>query len=357
MSQEKISQLTSVVTPALTDLFPVVQAGEVDVQTRKESLIQVLNLFNANAQLASVTQVTGLVGAIEINNLGDYALFVNPLPPYIVFTYVDALQKVVLPALGTSTSTQPGQFIHILNSSLVSLDIYRASDLINPAFTLSPGELAFVSVINDTAYGLGLMYTVKALINSADINLSNVNLTAAQTNLEITGLQSRVALAGMMDAPPTNGAPLLPLPESASGNYGLGRAFDQTTQEFAVWTDKIPERWNASTINFRIFAKTASTDNTKTAEFALQAVASNPSASNDLPWGTAQSVTVTAINPGYRQLTSSTSAAITVASSPQSNSLIQFRLKRVVGIANDIPADVFITHVEYWFTANSGNDA
>jgi hypothetical protein len=318
---------------------------------------EILEYVNTDAQLASVTQVTGLTGAIEINDVGDYAQLVNPLPPYIVFTYVDATEKAVLPPLGVINSMEEGQLLRIDNSSLSALPLYKPDNLVTPFITLNSGDVAFISVINDTAFALGLIYIIRVLATSANLNLSNVNVTTAQANLEITGLQSRVALAGTMDAPPTNGAPLLPLPESASGNYSVGRAFDQTTQEFAVWTDKLPERWNNGTITFRVFAKTSNTDNTKTAEFALQAVASNPSDSNDLTWGTAQSVTVSPLNPGYRQMASAVSSAITVANSPQSNSLIQFRLKRVVGGGSNIPADVYITHVEYWFTADDGNDA
>lgn len=56
MAGIKISALPAVSAAALTDIFPVVQTGI----TRKETLQQVLALFNTNIQLASSAQVTGL---------------------------------------------------------------------------------------------------------------------------------------------------------------------------------------------------------------------------------------------------------------------------------------------------------
>jgi len=56
MAGVKISQLPASAGSALTDLIPAVQSGV----TNKETLQQVLTLFNANVQLASTAQVTGL---------------------------------------------------------------------------------------------------------------------------------------------------------------------------------------------------------------------------------------------------------------------------------------------------------
>lgn len=60
MAGVKISNLPASAASALTDLIPAVQAGV----TKKETLQQVLTLFNANVQLASDAQVTGLPATI-----------------------------------------------------------------------------------------------------------------------------------------------------------------------------------------------------------------------------------------------------------------------------------------------------
>jgi hypothetical protein len=60
MAGIKISELPAVGAALLTDFFPVVQAGT----TSKETLSQVITLFNTNIQLASTAQVTGLSAAL-----------------------------------------------------------------------------------------------------------------------------------------------------------------------------------------------------------------------------------------------------------------------------------------------------
>ena len=56
LSGEKISKLPPAPSSTLADFFPSVQTGV----TVKETLQQVLTLFNANMQLANISQVTGL---------------------------------------------------------------------------------------------------------------------------------------------------------------------------------------------------------------------------------------------------------------------------------------------------------
>lgn len=60
MAGIKISALPAVGAALLTDFFPVVQGGV----TSKETLQQVVALFNSNIQLSSVAQVTGLPAAL-----------------------------------------------------------------------------------------------------------------------------------------------------------------------------------------------------------------------------------------------------------------------------------------------------
>ena len=56
----KISALPAASSSQLTDIIPAVQTGI----TKGETLSQVITLFNANIQLASTAQVTGLNAAL-----------------------------------------------------------------------------------------------------------------------------------------------------------------------------------------------------------------------------------------------------------------------------------------------------
>ena len=60
MSGVRISALPPILSPATTDIFPVVQAGV----TYNETLSQLITLLNTNIQLASTAQVTGLSSAL-----------------------------------------------------------------------------------------------------------------------------------------------------------------------------------------------------------------------------------------------------------------------------------------------------
>ncbi len=57
----KISALTPVVTPALSDVFPIVQAGV----TYKESFTQLSSLFATAGANANITSMTGLTGYLQ----------------------------------------------------------------------------------------------------------------------------------------------------------------------------------------------------------------------------------------------------------------------------------------------------
>jgi len=57
----KISALPDIVTPALSDIFPVVQSGV----TYKESFTQLTSLFATAGANSNITSLTGLTGVIQ----------------------------------------------------------------------------------------------------------------------------------------------------------------------------------------------------------------------------------------------------------------------------------------------------
>lgn len=120
MAGVKISALPAVISAALTDFFPVVQGGI----TSRETLQQVLTLFNANIQITEA-QVTNLVadlaskldlaggtmtGNIDMNG-NKVTGGASPTAPsdYTTKTYVDSLiQNLHLPAYAATTTNLTG---------------------------------------------------------------------------------------------------------------------------------------------------------------------------------------------------------------------------------------------------------
>ncbi len=93
----KISALTPVVTPALSDVFPIVQSGV----TYKESFTQLTSLFATAGANSNITSLTGLTGVIQapaqINDTNG-----NPL---LVFsTTLAAVNWIILKNAGTGVS-------------------------------------------------------------------------------------------------------------------------------------------------------------------------------------------------------------------------------------------------------------
>ncbi len=103
----KISSLPTVATPALTDVFPIVQAGV----TYKESGTQLSTLFATAGANSNITSLTGLTGTLQApttikdssgNNMFAFNYQATPVN-YFSFANASTGNNVAIDALGSDT--------------------------------------------------------------------------------------------------------------------------------------------------------------------------------------------------------------------------------------------------------------
>ncbi len=193
MAQEKISELTAVVTPALTDIFPVVQAGEVNVLTRKETLQQVLNLINANAdfsdrELSNLSDLEtardnlGIVrNVFSVTGSGAQVL-PAPTSKYIALSLDDANATAQFPPMNTADSPTAGEVFWFTQENAFSNAVLDGDgdpilDFQGVALSLGYNEGALVQVVaNGSTAGTftAIKFTEIAGIPKDDVYVTNV---------------------------------------------------------------------------------------------------------------------------------------------------------------------------------------
>lgn len=164
MAQAITSSFPAVVTPALTDAFPIVQAG-VDY---KETLQQVLDLFNANIQLPSTAKVTGL----------------------------DAALAALLPKSGGTMTgnlilnADPGSALQAATKQYVDSLVAATGAGLSPRATCRAATTTnLVGTYNNGTAGLGATLTFAGAVNSVDnVTLNNGDRIAVW--LQIDGIQN-----------------------------------------------------------------------------------------------------------------------------------------------------------------------
>lgn len=125
--------------------------------------------------------------------------------------------------------------------------------------------------------------------------------------------------------------------------YGL--AFDQTSQEFAQATVKMPDDWDAGTVT-ATFVWTKVGTATDSVVWGCQGRAYGDNEDIDAAWGTAQEVTDAGQSATNRVHISGVSSAITLAGTPAAGKLVQFRVYRDPADASDgLAADAILLGV------------
>lgn len=131
----KISNLPIIVTPALSDIFPVVQSGI----TYQESFTQLSSLFATSGSNSNITSLSGLTTPLSIAQGGTASATGNP-------TFVSvAFSPTTGGIVGTATNDSAGagtvgQFINsvILTGSAVALTTNTAANI--TSISLSAGD-------------------------------------------------------------------------------------------------------------------------------------------------------------------------------------------------------------------------
>jgi len=128
--------------------------------------------------------------------------------------------------------------------------------------------------------------------------------------------------------------------------YVLG--FDKDADEFAQATVGMPSDWDGGTITATFFWTFATGSGAETVQWACQGRSYANDEALDQAWGTAQSVSDTAITAGDVHKSAATSA-ITLGGTPAAGELVQFRVYRDISEDN-LAGDALLLGVMITFT-------
>lgn len=191
---KKITQLTAVSSSQLTDVKETVQGGV----SKKVTNQQDLTLFNANAQLAGIAQVTG-VGAgyyVPGSFLSSNLTLTNPIQSFLSIAFTGAGFKVILPAMNASNSLALGNCVEIKNAGAptYSFGIYK-SDGTTLITTLYPGfRVKIYSTSNATSNGTFDYFVLGSMASQDSTNVlitgggitSDVVIDILENEVEVT---------------------------------------------------------------------------------------------------------------------------------------------------------------------------
>ncbi|MBA1141764.1 DUF2793 domain-containing protein [Mesorhizobium neociceri] len=163
--------------------------------------------------------------------------------------------------------------------------------------------------------------------------------------------------ATAMTARTTNGAASGTAEMSTNKNMVSTLDFDTSTQEFAQFDIAMPKGWDNGTVTFVAYWSHAATTTNFGVAWGLDAVAVSDDDTLDVAFGTAGVVTDTGgtTNDLY---VSSESSAITIAGTPATSDLVQFRIHRDPANGSDTMAiDARLHGCKLLFTLSAANDA
>lgn len=154
----------------------------------------------------------------------------------------------------------------------------------------------------------------------------------------------------------TNGCAALAKTELGTNDVDIQTLdFDQSSDEFAQFTVRMPNKWDAGTITFSPQWTAAS--GSGGVVFFLQGISYADSDAMDAAWGTAVSSSDTLLTANDLH-EGPTSAAITIAGTPAAGETVQFRIYRDVSDAGDtLTADAKLMGVYIIYTATALNQA
>jgi len=133
--------------------------------------------------------------------------------------------------------------------------------------------------------------------------------------------------------------------------------FDTATSEYAQFSIQMPKSWNEGTITAAFVWSHAATTTNFGVAWALQAVAVSDDDAADVAFGTA----ILAVDTGGTTndiYVSPTTAAITIAGTPQPNDYVTFQVYRAVSDGGDTMAiDARLHGVQLYYTVDAASDA
>ena len=192
--------------------------------------------------------------------------------------------------------------------------------------------------------------TVETVWDADSVNDIVDGLVAEHTQAGLhSGTRSFYVPATAMWPSTTSGCAALAKTELGTNDVDIQSLdFDQSSDEYAQFTVRMPDNWDAGTVTFSTQWTAAS--GSGTVEWALQGISFADSDAMDASWGTKQSVNDTLLTANDLHETS-TSSAITLAGTPAAGENAQFRIYRDVS-EDTLTADAKLLGVYIIYTAS-----
>ncbi len=202
----------------------------------------------------------------------------------------------------------------------------------------------------------------------SDSSLVSTNVADALVELE-TDIDGKLALADVvgkqtlwipasaMLSRVTNGPALGTVETSSNKNMIRTLDYDTTTQEFAQVDIPLPKSWNNGTVTFAFYWSHAATVTNFGVAFGVDAIAISDNETLDVSFGTAGVVTDTG-GTTDKLYVSSESSAITIAGTPATGDLVQFRIHRDPANGSDnLAVDARLHGIKLYYTTSATTDA
>jgi hypothetical protein len=300
--------------------------------------------------------ITGTTGITDI----DWATAKDGRPAWVIFdgilTLTHNATTLKLPGAANITTAAGDRalFIQDASDNVICLAYIRAdgSPLAGAVSTgrqiISGGGLTGggdLSADRTLVVGAGTGITV----NADDVQIA--------TAYQAIGKHTIYSPALSMASRTTNGAAAGTAEMTTNKNMVMTLDFDTTTQEFAQFDVAMPKGWDNGTVTFIAYWSHAATTTNFGVAWGLDAVAISDDDTLDVAFGTAGVVTDTGgtTNDLY---VSSESSAITIAGTPATGDLVQFRIHRDPANGSDTMAiDARLHGIKLLFTLSAANDA
>jgi hypothetical protein len=191
----------------------------------------------------------------------------------------------------------------------------------------------------------------KAVLDASGLTAQRtIVLPDAGGSLALAGARSMwVPVSGIVPSL-TNGAEFRLVELATNKQCAPVLLFDSVTAEYAQFPLVLGPRYNGGTITFAVHWATTDTG-TGGVAWALQALAIGDGGAPDVAWGSAVTVTDSAQSGAYKQLRTVVSGAVTIAGSPNGETLIMARLSRdPANAADNLAADAILIGVEVQYT-------
>jgi hypothetical protein len=291
-------------------------------------------------------------------NANIYTLALKDAGVPIYFPANADAKTLTLPANAVVDIPQGQSFI-AHNPGSVAVTISSADTIVG-ATSIPAGAAAFIfkEVYGAPNTWVALLLQTQSIADylKASNNLSDVaNLSTAQANMQITGLQTIYVPSSAMYATVTNPASLVQTETSTNKNQTRAFSFSDSATTNVGFRVSMPKRWDGSAIGFRVFWKTPGTSGN--ALWQIKAVIRNDGSVDDLAFGTTTQTADNAQASASATSITTAFATVTPAGTASTNAEIEFIVFRdPSNVSDTLNSAAIITGILLFYESDRGND-